>query len=112
MAPYKYSELNAKHDEIRILKLLPGEFSDPLQGQILHVSLRIQEKKPSKLMPIDELQKTLPPDWEVAQTIEGRYVFGNWDVDVTLWTHPDPSFDPPCYEGYDDDVETLYEPKF
>jgi hypothetical protein len=111
MAPYEYSKLDVQNDEIRILKLLPSEFDDPLQGLIQHVSLRIPEEKVDARIPMEELEKTMPDEWGVMQTIEGRYIFYHEDGH-TSWKHPGPNFDHSCYQGYDNDANASYEPKY
>ena len=54
-------------------------------------------------MSIVELERTLPPDWYVKVTIEGRYIFVNYANDTATfssWEHPDPTFPRNLYEGY------------
>ncbi|PVH70708.1 HET-domain-containing protein [Cadophora sp. DSE1049] len=78
------------HDagEIRLIELLPDRFDNEIRISLSHVVL--PPTPPERMIDIQGLQRTLPPDWEVLQTAEGRaiYVHGR----DTSWTHPDPNF--------------------
>ena len=98
-------------EEVRILNLLPGKFDDPLEGELLHASLRIPVKGWSSRMSLDQLRETLPSGWDVYEAMEGRYIFQNTTTKATTWTHPDPNVLPSAYE-YRGEASLEYEPKF
>jgi hypothetical protein len=112
MAPYKYSNLNTETNEIRLLMLLPGAFGDPLQAQITHAALSVPAERKSKRISIEELQKFLPPSWVARETVEGRYLFEVQGTDKSSWMHPDPDFDYSLYEGFANEPDLEFEPKY
>lgn len=48
-------------------------------------------------MSLKELQKTLPPGWRVWETIEGRILFEDIEMDMNSYMHPVPGFDKGLY---------------
>jgi len=97
MLPYKYSKLNVELQEIRLLTLLPSEFGDAIRFTLWHISL---------LVPLEELRETLPPGWEVYETLERHFLFNHVASEYcTQWTHPDPNFD---RARYNPPLEDLY----
>lgn len=100
MLPYEYSKLNADAQEIRLVTLLPGKSSEPIQFMISHAPLVIPEERPPHKMSTEDLLETLPLNWVAFETLEGRYVFADLheESEDTSWTHPDPSFDGALYE--------------
>ncbi|EON70018.1 hypothetical protein W97_09284 [Coniosporium apollinis CBS 100218] len=98
MLPYEYSKLNADAQEIRLVTLLPGEFSEDIRFVISHTPLIMPDERPSQRMSLDDLHETLPPDWTAYETLEGRFIFYQDESDGTTWTHPDPSFNDALYE--------------
>ncbi|KAN0113200.1 HET domain containing protein [Hyaloscypha variabilis] len=76
MASYSYADL--EKDEIRLIRLLPGNFNDNICFVIEHAPLvpkkpqsRSQSQAHSKL----ELGEPLPDGWKVFMNPEGRYFF-------------------------------------
>jgi len=89
MAEYKYRPL--AEDEIRLLTLLPGEFRDGLRFSIFHERLTpcLPVSDDSRLTK-SELRKTLPDDWTVHETPEGRYFFWSKSGRYLQYEHPNP----------------------
>ncbi|KAG5766326.1 hypothetical protein H9Q72_005629 [Fusarium xylarioides] len=116
--PYKYRALeSALH--IRLIHLLPGESHEGIRLRISHELLRKPERSGSLRLSWKQLQRTLPPGWEVVETIEGRFIFMSGTDDasseeseesddsdesdegsgrVHTWRHPDPTIDLALYE--------------
>lgn len=99
MNTYIYSPLKDPQRDIRLLELQPAARDDDIRLRIYHATLETPPKQQRNQDPIDleELKSTLPPDWKVHKTYEGRYLFcdqsrGNGKT-VSHWTHPDPSFE-------------------
>ncbi|KAI9687976.1 MAG: hypothetical protein M1820_010374 [Bogoriella megaspora] len=87
MEPFHYDPLDLDNQEIRLIKLLPGNFSDAIRVVIAHIPLSIDDT----ITPSDDLnalQQTLPNGWQVRKTLEGRLIFSRGRE--TTWTHPDP----------------------
>lgn len=63
-----------------------------------------------------ELQKTLPPDRIVKETLDGRYIFGYKGTSIapSSWDHPVQSFDYARYKLQEDDYlpGPCYEPEY
>ena len=97
---YHYKPLDSSNGEIRLVTLLPGEFDDDLHACLDSVVLRPSglEKPAYDRMSLEDLRQTLPADWNVHETLEGRYIFDIFDLDSTSWDHPDPGFDRARYE--------------
>jgi hypothetical protein len=97
MTPYQYQPLDADKKEIRILQLLPGGRNDPIHISIQHIpfnsskddeSFRVSKKR------LREIRQTLPDDWDVYSTIEGRLIFAHRPKGETLctsWQSPIPT---------------------
>jgi hypothetical protein len=112
MPPYLYSKFADPHHEIRLLTLLPGELDDPIRITISHTSLTTpQMRHTSRRMRIEELQRTLPPGWEVSETYEGWFIF-NCGIDHASWTHPNANFDRTKYESLEDTNDLEFKPKY
>ncbi|KAF5568270.1 heterokaryon incompatibility protein [Fusarium napiforme] len=115
---YKYRALESPL-HIRLIHLLPGNPDEDIRLRILHELLRKPEQPRSQRLSWKQLQRTLPPGWEVVETIEGRFVFMSGSDDasseeseesdesdesdegsgrVHTWQHPDPTIDPALYE--------------
>ncbi|CAO2653288.1 Nn.00g026990.m01.CDS01 [Neocucurbitaria sp. VM-36] len=119
MAPYQYNPLNTDVGDIRLLTLLPGKPDEPICITIDHTSLRIPDPKarPVGRMTLAELQETLPPNWAVFSTLEGRYIFCNMNPETELssftsWRHPDARFEKACYKGFEDELEESHESRY
>lgn len=91
---YKYTPLDITKEEIRLIKLFPGDFKHDIHIQIIHHPFKELESPPDdfpKRLSIGELQETLPRDWTVRETIEGRYLFISDTTHTTSWNHPSAS---------------------
>lgn len=97
MSTYAYTKLNQDLHEIRLIELSPGRWDDDICITIFHAPLPPPSPEPeSKILTVKELQKTLPEDCGVSETLDGRYLF-IWPG-ANSWDHPDPSFDRSLYE--------------
>ncbi|KAF4469654.1 heterokaryon incompatibility [Fusarium albosuccineum] len=117
---YKHQALESPF-HIRLLHLLPGETGEQIKMQISHALLRESSEPTSIRLTRAQLQQTLPPNWEVEETIEGRFIFmyepdsdgssvgtaSRQEEDMSsngesarhhTWTHPDTTIDPASYE--------------
>jgi hypothetical protein len=103
MEPYNYSKLDEALQEIRLVTLLPGKSGNQISITISHATLLPPTNPFRECISLEELQETLPPKWEVLETVEGRYLFsleGQKDEaghDITSWTPPDPKVDRTLY---------------
>lgn len=91
---YKYTPLDITEEEIRLIKLLPGGFKHDIHIQIINHPFKEVESPPDdfpKRLSIGELQETLPHDWTVKETIEGRCLFISETTHTTSWNHPSAS---------------------
>jgi hypothetical protein len=76
MQQYQYEPLNTDLDEIRLIELMPGGFGDDIRLRIYNAPLvpPIIKRQDGRI-PLQELQETLPDDWIVRETLDGRYMF-------------------------------------
>ncbi|KFY19113.1 hypothetical protein V493_08137 [Pseudogymnoascus sp. VKM F-4281 (FW-2241)] len=95
---YEYNPLDIERGEIRLVNLLPGEFDDDIHISLHHAVLNIPDdgSYETESPNLETLRKTLPLDWKVDLTSEGRALFfrpeGQDRIQWrTQWTHPDPS---------------------
>ncbi|KAF5543892.1 heterokaryon incompatibility protein [Fusarium mexicanum] len=103
--PYRYRALESPL-HIRLIHLMPGELDEDIRLRISHELLRQPEQPRSLRLPRKYLQRTLPPGWQVFETIEGRFIFRSESDDASseengpihTWRHPDPTIDPALYE--------------
>lgn len=106
MAPYSYRILNTELEEIRLVRLKPGEGNDPICLDIFHSALKAPTRRldPTRDTLI-EIQKTLPQNFYVKETLDSRYIFGLKTKEITpsTWVHPTESFDHNRYELRKDD---------
>lgn len=93
---YVYTALSGEH-EIRVLELLPGYFDDELRGRLHHTILpadgqAAQHRAAEAGSRDPSLEENLPHDWQVHETIDGRYVFrqrrDSHPMGNTAWAHP------------------------
>ncbi|KAI0097588.1 heterokaryon incompatibility protein-domain-containing protein [Nemania sp. FL0031] len=87
---FKYAPLRYDQHEIRLVNLLPGQYTSDIRIQIVHRSLATRaplDNHPRSLR-IKRLQETLPADWTVKRTIEGRFLFISKTTGATSWTPP------------------------
>ncbi|KAG8416094.1 hypothetical protein J3459_013795 [Metarhizium acridum] len=117
MAPYSYRVLNAESEEIRLVRLQPGNGDDEICLDIFHVLLKQPTRQSYQVRnSVMELQKTLPSGRVVKETLDGRYIFAYRDTNVrpSSWDHPDPGFDRARYELKEENYlpGPLYEPKY
>lgn len=94
--PYVYSDLESHH-HIRLITLHPGELSDNIKISISQVRLLPRDNNAIRIRDrLQELQKTMPPDWTVYETLDKRLFFYYEDAQEAwklIWHHPDPGFD-------------------
>ncbi|CAJ0548656.1 Ff.00g022690.m01.CDS01 [Fusarium sp. VM40] len=123
--PYKYQPLETPL-HIRLMHLLPGKQGENIRMQISHVLLEKPANTAPKRLTLRQLRKTLPLNWEVVETWEGRFIFihrvneaaattsmltdeGSADrirgmnpdigyYTLSTWIHPNASMDPATYE--------------
>lgn len=102
MGRYEYSELTGNN--IRLVRLLPGETHQDIKIRIDTVELVANCPSPStfpQLMTADKLRPTLPPDWWVYDTVEDEVYFyyetGNGETWKASWIHPDSSINTSLY---------------
>ena len=109
MDPYTYTSLNTDRNEIRLVKLFPGLFDDVITFDIFHVPLPIPTSEPTtQRLSIVDLRKTMPTDWDILETLDGRYLFAQdgEDVEPSSWIHPNSNIDASLYT---EEVETMKE---
>ncbi|MCJ1432890.1 hypothetical protein MMC27_002248 [Xylographa pallens] len=118
MRDYVYRKLDSEKEEIRLMDLHPGRPDDPIAFTIYHVPLvppsPSLEPVSSTRLRVVELQKTLSQDWDVKETVDGRYLFsyvGEHDI-PNSWSHPVPGFERALYESSHGQGESLYEPVY
>lgn len=91
---YAYQNLDESKNEIRLVTIYPGNHDDPLKIALNHVSLDpLPPQPPPKTLSLEKLQETLPPGWNVYQTIEERILFEGPDK-TTTWVHPNSHVSP------------------
>ncbi|KAI1488552.1 heterokaryon incompatibility protein-domain-containing protein [Biscogniauxia mediterranea] len=93
-------------DQIRLLNLLPGNSGDPIFIRIQHAQL--SHHPPScRFLSQDELRdinNNLPRGWECMETLSGRLIYLNSELDTSSWSIPGFSCrrDPRREEKHDD----------
>lgn len=112
MDNYQYSQLLDPKKDIRLLRLLPGHFDEDLRAEIIHVALVGPPERKPKRLSLDKVQATLSSEWEVRETLEGRYVFKHNTTDTTRWDHPDLSVSRSIWELESEDEDDAFEPSF
>ncbi|KFY34128.1 hypothetical protein V494_07032 [Pseudogymnoascus sp. VKM F-4513 (FW-928)] len=107
---YKYRPLEA--EEIRLIKILPGQLEDSLQIEIHHAVLHTPYKAPTSRLRIDQLRETLPEGWQIFETIDRDYLFCNSNPRETSWDHPNSEIGRVLYAPLPDYPGDLFEPKY
>ena len=112
MRAYQYAKLQEETQEIRLLVLQPGKFTDDICFTILHRPLvpPLKDETPSKRLSVEELRKTLPERSTADETLNGRYLFIH-DLLRSSWSHVNPKFDRELYELPEPQQPTL-EPNY
>jgi hypothetical protein len=96
-----YTSLSDELTDIRLFDLLPGHFDDDLKINLYQAHLvKPVEQHTSTRLSIHEIAATLPADWEVHQTLEGRYLFKQLSSGQTSWVHPTANFRRDLYEWW------------
>ncbi|KAK0644547.1 heterokaryon incompatibility protein-domain-containing protein [Cercophora newfieldiana] len=87
---FQYEKLEDGSKDIRLVALSPGRGNDPVVVQIKHARLpEYPEVVPtSHERTLQKVAATLPPDWMVFETLEGRVIFANDEIDLSCWEHP------------------------
>lgn len=95
---YTYQHLDESKNEIRLVTILPGNYDDPLEITLKHVSLNpLPLQLPPTTLSLSQLEETMPPGWSVHETVEGRMLFEGPDR-TTTWVHPCPHVKPTAYD--------------
>jgi hypothetical protein len=91
---YQYTRLEST-GEIRLIKILPGAFDDPIQIEVNHAILDPPNEQPVPFegLSLEEVQETLSEGWLVHETRYGQFIFEDTRDGTVYWEHPDPSFD-------------------
>ncbi|KAJ0110225.1 HET-domain-containing protein [Diaporthe amygdali] len=103
MTQFTYTKLDRSREEIRLLRLLPGEFDDDIAFNIFHTPLTPAPPSASTRLSLRELQNTLPDprNQVVGKTFDNRYLFVNFGKDdppkPNSFDHPSPDFDRSSY---------------
>jgi hypothetical protein len=84
-----------------LFDLLPGHFDDDLKINLYHSHLLKPVEHSQARLSVKELTNTLPPDWELHETLEGRYLFQQTSTGKTSWTHPKPEVQRELYEWWE-----------
>lgn len=115
MVPYAYTPLNTKKAEIRLIQLVRGKAGDVIVFCLIHAPLiKPQESHEDHRLSIKKLHKTLPDDWLVRETLDGRYLFMVLGTSgrPNTWTHPDPSFNRALYKISKPTSIAAYKPEY
>ena len=99
---YQYTQLDHSIKETRLAELLPGSYDDELYLRIHSIALSSSNGSyPNRSgFSVDDLQKDLPDDWIVRETINGRFIFERKrdykpeEPYETSWIHPKAKFKP------------------
>lgn len=100
MSKYIYKPLNAKRQEIRLLKLHPGTYSEPIRVSIVTQSFIIPRPPLISADRIERIQSGFPYGWYAYETLEGRVLFWNSVERSTSWDHPNPEYENKPHEYY------------
>jgi hypothetical protein len=92
MPPYQYAQLNDNEQDIRLLKLLPGSFDEPVRFALSHIPFVPPNEAALQRLSAKELDDTLPSGWTVLETYKRRFIFNCSETGETSWLHPDPKF--------------------
>jgi hypothetical protein len=107
----QFSRLQVETQEIGLITLLAGKFSDTIQYLISHKVFVIPKPNFKPKASLKTIQKTLPENWGVSETFEGRFLYDYSNpgpaLEFTSWEHPSPSFDP--YIINDEDNQDIME---
>lgn len=112
MALYRYAPLDTNTDEIRLVRLLPGNLDDDIGLQIFHAPLPPRIAMTTRRASLEDVQKTLPSDWDVMETLQGRYLFSHSQLDLDSWDHPDDNVDRALYALEENSEQSGYEPDY
>ncbi|KAM3417190.1 hypothetical protein BST61_g5450 [Cercospora zeina] len=99
---YQYEPLDYDAKETRLAELLPGSFDDAIHIRIHHVALSSLDNIALEDggFALEELQRDLPKDWRVRETVNGRFTFervkdyGPQEPYETSYVHPTAKFEP------------------
>jgi len=105
MHTYQYSKLVSGSKDIRLLRLYPGQFNEPIEIELFHQHL------PTPAPPdpqnsddiLERIQKTLPDTWKVRKSVDGRFAYIK-DNSQSTWAHPVDGFDTTDFEKNSDGV--------
>jgi hypothetical protein len=79
MAPYRYTPLKSAKKEIRLIHLVPGEFTDPLKMRIVHAPLPLPSTAPhvENVVQLDSLRGLFSRPWTIEETEGGELLLFN-----------------------------------
>ncbi|KAI9646426.1 hypothetical protein NHQ30_004418 [Ciborinia camelliae] len=114
MDPATYTKLKREDEEIRLLRLMPGKWSDEISLIIFHAPLVIPPigNSVNRRLSLEQLQNTLPEDMYVIENIDGRYIFQHRGGKPNSWDHPDPEFDRSLYDLPNHGALQEYKPRY
>lgn len=101
MGPYKYQRLEA--GQIRLLTLLPDEFDGRIRVIMSNVHQITGEPDTGRTISgrLEVLANSVPPGWNVWETLDGDILFENEETEETTWTHPRGDCATPSYSRHD-----------
>ncbi|KAH8885373.1 HET-domain-containing protein [Thozetella sp. PMI_491] len=109
MAQYKYYPLSNPSTDVRLIRILPGEYHEDIYIELSHVSLALPDAPRSTRISKAAIQDTLPDHWEVDETEDGRFLFECYSTQTTYWDHPSADFDHSLYAPLE---PLIYEPAY
>ena len=95
---YQYKPLHTGSNVIRVATLLPGAFDEDILICLRHATLIPSEQPQSTRLTLEEVKLSLPKDWHIYQTLEGRYMFASPDWRKVSFSHPRRTYDRRKYE--------------
>lgn len=99
---YDYVPLDHSIKETRLAELLPGDYEDDICFKLHHVALSSisASRLDQSSVNVEHLQKELPKDWKVRETLNGRFIFEKrkkyepQEPYETSWVHPTAHIEP------------------
>ncbi len=91
MQPYTYQPLDKSKEDIRLIDILPNtDFDAALELSIFHAPFIAppEEALKDRRDAFNKIKTTLPPDWKVDETLEGRFIYWKDTNTGSSWDHP------------------------
>lgn len=110
----QYEALDRDSSEIRLITIPPGQTTDDIRFRLWHAPLQKPVLQASTRLGLEQLQKTLPLGWTVAETHQYKYsyIFEHDDTENTQWIHPDPNCNPSLWAPALESPPADFEPQF